>query len=84
MAEHKTVAEGSTAVGAPKPTIEDGTGELVRHEPTWPGGPGHHAVTELTSQYAGGLSPFGDDIRFPLPAEAINYEHPTALPNRSL
>ncbi|QHC02430.1 hypothetical protein EK0264_13085 [Epidermidibacterium keratini] len=59
------------------------SGELVRHEPTWPGGPGHHAVTELLSQTAGALSPFGDDIHFPLPAGVINYEHPTALPNRT-
>lgn len=56
--------------------------ELTTIEPTWPGGPEGHAVTELTAQNAGALSPFGDDIRFPLPLEAIRYQHSTARPNR--
>ena len=50
--------------------------------PTWPAGPGEHAVTELVSSTIGALSPFGDDIRFPLPVAALRYEHPTARPAR--
>lgn len=56
--------------------------ELVTHEPTWPGGPGNHAVTELLSDLTGQHSPYGDDIRFPLPLAALDYQHPTARPNR--
>ena len=56
--------------------------EMTTVEPTWPGSDGHHAVTELTAPNAGALSPFGDDIRFPLPVAALRYEHTTARPNR--
>lgn len=56
--------------------------ELTTLEPTWPGGPGNHAVTELLSSLTAQHSPFGDDIRFPLPVEALSYEHSTARPNR--
>ena len=48
----------------------------------WPAGEGEHAVTEFTSARTGALSPFGDDIRFPLPHHLLRYEHPTAVPNR--
>lgn len=57
-------------------------GKLPRIDPSWPGGEDGHAVTELVAQSVGGLSPFGDDVRFPLPVEALRYEHPTARPNR--
>ena len=53
-------------------------------EPTWGesegGGP---PLTELTSQSAGPLSPFGEDHSFPLPASALRYAHPTDKPNRA-
>lgn len=65
-----------------KDVVRHGADELVTAEPTWPGGPGHHAVTELLAQNTGALSPFGDDVRFPLPLAALDYEHPTARPNR--
>lgn len=58
------------------------SGEIVRIEPTWPGGPGEPAVTELLSTNLGAHSPFGDDVRFPLPVEVLRYEHATARPNR--
>jgi hypothetical protein len=53
-------------------------------EPTWGesegGGP---PLTELTSESAGALSPFGEDHSFPLPANQLRYAHPTDKPNRA-
>ena len=53
-------------------------------EPTWgqsdDGGP---PLTELTSESAGPLSPFGEDHSFPLPVEALRYAHPPDKPNRA-
>lgn len=53
-------------------------------EPTWGqsegGGP---PLTELTSEFAGPLSPFGDDTVFPLPVDSLRYAHPTDKPNRA-
>jgi len=51
-------------------------------DPSWPKLPeGEHAVSELASTVAGGLSPFGD-VEFPLPAEDLPYIHPTTIINR--
>ena len=53
-------------------------------EPTW--GQSEDAgppVTELVSEMAGGLSPFGEDHSFPLPVDRIRYAHPTDKPNRA-
>ncbi len=54
-------------------------------EPTWGesegGGP---PLTELTSESAGPLSPFGEDHSFPLPVELLRYAHPTDKPNRAV
>ena len=44
------------------------------------GGP---PLTELTSESAGALSPFGEDHSFPLPVDALRYAHPTDKPNRA-
>ena len=33
-------------------------------------------VSELLFHRAGAASPFGDDLRFPLPAGALTYHHP--------
>ena len=53
-------------------------------EPTWgeseDGGP---PLTELTSETAGSLSPFGEDHSFPMPVESLRYAHPTDRPNRA-
>ncbi|MBA2415915.1 MAG: hypothetical protein H0V64_08545 [Geodermatophilaceae bacterium] len=53
-------------------------------EPTWfaseDGGP---PLTELLAENQGALSPFGEDAQFPLPASEVNYQHPTAKPNRA-
>ena len=53
-------------------------------EPTW--GQSENAgppVTELSSETAGPLSPFGEDHSFPLPLDRIRYAHPTDKPNRA-
>lgn len=36
---------------------------------------GHLTVSELAAEQAGGPSPFGDDIDFPLPVEELRYTH---------
>ncbi len=38
--------------------------------------PGRLPVTEFAFDRAGAASPFGDDIRFPLPVEALTNVHP--------
>jgi hypothetical protein len=38
---------------------------------------GHLPVSELVSERAGPLSPFGEDTEFPLPADKVAYVHPT-------
>lgn len=39
---------------------------------------GHLPVTELVAEVQGGLSPFGEDVEFPLPMDKVAYRHPTA------
>lgn len=48
-------------------------------DPTWPGEPGEHPVTELSSDRQGALSPFGD-LTFPL--DSVPYVHPETKINR--
>jgi succinate dehydrogenase / fumarate reductase, iron-sulfur subunit len=36
----------------------------------------HLPVSELASERSGPLSPFGEDVEFPLPAEKVLYVHP--------
>ncbi|RBY80713.1 hypothetical protein [Blastococcus sp. TF02A-26] len=53
-------------------------------EPTWGQSEGDGPpVTELISEMAGALSPFGEDHSFPLPPERLRYAHPTDKPNRA-
>jgi hypothetical protein len=33
-------------------------------------------VSELATDHAGPVSPYGDDIEFPLPLDKIRYTHP--------
>ena len=33
-------------------------------------------ISEFTAEFAGGMSPFGDDLEFPLPVEKLGYRHP--------
>ncbi|MEU4687507.1 succinate dehydrogenase/fumarate reductase iron-sulfur subunit [Actinoplanes sp. NPDC023714] len=43
-----------------------------------PVGPdGHMDIAELAAPLQGGLSPFGEDIEFPLPPEQVTYHHPS-------
>jgi succinate dehydrogenase / fumarate reductase iron-sulfur subunit len=49
--------------------------ELAR--PEYAVAPGHLPVTEVTFNRAGAASPFGDDVRFPLPLDQITYVHPS-------
>jgi hypothetical protein len=35
-------------------------------------------VSEFAAERPGPLSPFGEDVEFPLPPEKVEYEHPTA------
>jgi prolyl-tRNA editing enzyme YbaK/EbsC (Cys-tRNA(Pro) deacylase) len=52
-------------------------------DPGWPSvADGEHAVTELSSARAGGLSPFGEDTEFPLPVDRLPYMHPRTVINR--
>ncbi len=56
---------------------------LSKVAPSWPTGEeAGPPVTEFTSDRTGALSPFGDDIKFPLPVNLLRYEHATARPNR--
>jgi len=36
----------------------------------------HSHIDEFAANVAGGLSPFGDDVEFPLPIERLGYQHP--------
>jgi succinate dehydrogenase / fumarate reductase, iron-sulfur subunit len=35
-------------------------------------------VSEFAAEVQGGLSPFGEDMQFPLPADQLLYRHPGA------
>ncbi len=37
---------------------------------------GHLPVNEMLGEFQGANSPFGDEIKFPLPVESIQYVHP--------
>jgi succinate dehydrogenase / fumarate reductase, iron-sulfur subunit len=39
---------------------------------------GHLPVSEFAAEVQGGLSPFGEDVEFPLPTDRISYRHPSA------
>jgi succinate dehydrogenase / fumarate reductase iron-sulfur subunit len=39
---------------------------------------GRLPISELAAEMQGGLSPFGEDVEFPLPTDRISYRHPTA------
>nr|WP_115965562.1 hypothetical protein [Rhodococcus sp. (in: high G+C Gram-positive bacteria)] len=56
-----------------KPYVDAGWPETAR---------GDHAVSELASTRAGGLSPYGEDTEFPLPLDQLPYAHPVTVVNR--
>ena len=37
---------------------------------------GHLPVSEFAAEVQGGLSPFGEDVEFPLPLDKLAYRHP--------
>ena len=37
---------------------------------------GHLPVSEFAAEVQGGLSPFGEDLEFPLPLDEVAYRHP--------
>ncbi len=45
---------------------------------------GRIPVSEFAAEVQGGLSPFGEDVQLPLPAEALTYRHPTAADRPNL
>ena len=47
----------------------------------WPETDGEPAVSELRTDRAGALSPFGDLV-FPLPSDDLPYLHPVTVVNR--
>jgi hypothetical protein len=47
----------------------------------WPETDGEPAVSELRTDRAGALSPFGDVV-FPLPSDTLPYLHPVTSVNR--
>lgn len=51
-----------------------------RIDPSWPDGD-EHAVTELSADRVGALSPFGD-ITFPVDPNTLPYEHPVTKINK--
>jgi hypothetical protein len=53
-----------------------------RIDPHWPHDEdGQHPVSELAADRQGALSPYGE-LTFPLPAEALGYEHPVTEINK--
>ena len=36
----------------------------------------HLPVSEFAAEVQGGLSPFGEDVEFPLPPDRVAYRHP--------
>jgi hypothetical protein len=52
--------------------------ERERHERSVVVPEGRVPVSEFAAEVQGGLSPFGEDVEFPLPTDRITYRHPTA------
>ncbi|APT86407.1 MULTISPECIES: hypothetical protein [Corynebacterium] len=51
--------------------------------PAWPKNEHReHAITEVSSPFAGAPSPYGDDLILPMPAEKLNYVHPYTRINK--
>ena len=61
---------------------EDKAGKTRYVDPGWPTtDPDDHAVSELRTDRAGALSPFGT-VEFPVPADDLPYLHPVTVVNR--
>ncbi|BCJ42842.1 hypothetical protein GCM10010168_04180 [Actinoplanes ianthinogenes] len=77
--------EAEATGGVPTPrrpplTAETPNGQRLPEGP--PVGPdGRMDIAELAAPLQGGLSPFGEDMEFPLPPERVTYHHPEADPS---
>jgi hypothetical protein len=71
MASH-----AASASDPDRPGGEDDRLPVLRSK-TRPVPQGNLGVTEILFDRAGAASPFGDDIRFPLPVSELSYVHPT-------
>jgi succinate dehydrogenase / fumarate reductase iron-sulfur subunit len=60
---------GRTAAAADKRPVAPSRAHVVPE--------GRLPVSELAFDRPGAASPFGDDLRFPLPIERLTYTHPT-------
>ncbi|MDD4867217.1 MAG: hypothetical protein PHQ28_08910 [Mycobacterium sp.] len=63
--------------------MAEGKGRKTRYvDNGWPAtDPEDHPVSELATDRAGALSPFGE-LAFPLPADDLPYVHPVTVVNR--
>jgi succinate dehydrogenase / fumarate reductase iron-sulfur subunit len=60
--------------GSPNVTPPLSSARLPENAPVGPDG--HMDIAELVAPTQGGLSPFGEDLSFPLPPEHVSYHHP--------
>lgn len=67
----------ASAEQLPGTSVEVGEPSEAVSTRTRPVKPGHLPVSELVADRAGGPSPFGDDLTFPLPVEELRYTHTT-------
>jgi succinate dehydrogenase / fumarate reductase, iron-sulfur subunit len=68
------------AVTEERTTVEQGVNwhrEVPPPQTAPVGEDGRLPISEVAFDRAGGPSPFGDDVTFPLPPEGLNYVHPT-------
>ncbi len=68
MADSEDVAARTAAVAEKRPIIPAGAYVLVE---------GRLPVSEFAADRPGATSPFGDDIRLPMPVERLTYTHAT-------
>ncbi|GAA4593036.1 succinate dehydrogenase / fumarate reductase iron-sulfur subunit [Actinoplanes octamycinicus] len=71
-----STSEGVSGVGA---GMTYTSARLPEGPPVGPDG--RLDIAELAAPLQGGLSPFGEDIEFPLPPEQVSYHHPDADPS---
>jgi hypothetical protein len=66
----------SAAAAAPVSPLVEATTVIpaARPGPVGPAEDEFH-ISEFAANVAGSLSPFGDDVEFPLPAERLSYRH---------
>jgi hypothetical protein len=68
LAADEDIAARTAAVADKRPVVPAGAYIVAE---------GRLPVSELAAEQPGASSPFGDDIRLPLPVELLTYTHPT-------